>query len=84
MPLYDYECRKCGNQFEVLVRPGSPTPACTECGSEEIERQLTSFAVSTEGSREANIKKARKAGEKMRKDKAVAQFEYEEKHRHEH
>jgi len=34
MPLYDYECRKCGHEFEVLVRPGSETPKCTSCGSE--------------------------------------------------
>ena len=83
MPLYDYRCRKCEHEFEALVRPGS-TPSCAECGSEDLERLLTNFAVSTEGMREANIKKARKAGEKTRKDKAIAQFEYEEKHRHHH
>lgn len=83
MPLYDYECKKCGSEFELLVRTGV-TPACTSCGSEELERQLTSFAVSTADSRQANIQKARKAGEKMRKDKAIAQWEYEEHHRHEH
>ena len=84
MPLYDYVCSKCGHEFEVLIRPGSADPSCSECGSTELERLLTNFAVSTEGLREANIKKARKAGEKMRKDKAIAQFEYEEKHRHHH
>ena len=83
MPLYDYICSKCGHEFEALVRTGD-VHSCAECGSTELERQLTSFAVSTEGVREANIKKARKAGEKMRKDKAIAQFEYEEKHRHHH
>ena len=83
MPLYDYICSKCGHEFEALVRTGD-VPSCAECGSTELERQLTNFAVSTEGSRDANIKKARKAGEKMRKDKAIAQFEYEEKHRHHH
>ena len=83
MPLYDYQCKKCKNEFEALVRTGD-VPKCPECGSLELERQLTSFGVSTEGIRQANIQKARKAGEKTRKDKAVAQFEYEEKHRHEH
>ena len=83
MPLYDYHCKKCGHEFEALIRTGD-TPACAECGSADLERLLTTFAVSTEGSRDANIQKARKLGEKTRKDKAIAQFEYEEKHRHHH
>jgi putative FmdB family regulatory protein len=83
MPLYDYHCKKCGHEFEALVRTGD-TPSCGECGSTELERLMTSFAVSTEGMRESNIQKARKLGEKTRKDKAIAQFEYEEKHRHHH
>ena len=84
MPLYDYQCKKCGHEFEALIRTGDPAPTCTECGSGDLERLLTSFAVSTDGSREANIKSARKKGEKTRKDQAIAQFEYEEKHRHHH
>ena len=47
MPLYDYECRKCGHEFEVLIRPGSETPKCSSCGSEELEAvsdgELTNF-----------------------------------------
>jgi putative FmdB family regulatory protein len=84
MPLYDYKCRNCGNEFEVLIRPGADTPTCAECKSQDLERLLTSFAVSTDSMRDANIQKARKAGEKTRRDKAIAQHEYEEKHRHHH
>ena len=32
MPLYDYHCHACGNDFEALVRASS-TPACPRCGS---------------------------------------------------
>ena len=29
MPLYEYECQKCGNKFEKIVKFNSPNPTCT-------------------------------------------------------
>ena len=84
MPLYDYECRKCGHEFEVLVRPGSATPKCSSCGSEELERLLSGFAVSSEHTRANNLASGRKFYAKDRKDQAMAQLEYEKHHREEH
>ena len=84
MPLYDYECRKCGHGFETLVRTGDPAPTCAECGSSDLEKLLPTVAVSTEHTRETNLGKARERAKKVSRDKAVAQFEYEEKHRHHH
>ena len=84
MPLYDYACRKCGHEFEALVRAGGSTPACTECGSEDLERLLSGFAVSSEHTRALNLKAGRKYYSKDRKDKAMAQYEYEKHHREEH
>jgi putative FmdB family regulatory protein len=40
MPIFDFHCRKCDHAFEVLVR-GSATVACPECGSEEVEKQVS-------------------------------------------
>ena len=84
MPLYDYDCRTCGHEFEVLIRPGSETPKCTSCGSEELERLLSGFAVSSEQTRANNIAAGRKFYAKDRKDQAMAQLEYEKHHREEH
>jgi putative FmdB family regulatory protein len=84
MPLYDFECRKCGHEFEVLVRPGSAAPACSECGSDDLEKLLSGFAVSSEATRANNLAAGRKFYAKDRKDQAVAQMEYEKHHREEH
>jgi putative FmdB family regulatory protein len=46
MPLYEYECRDCGRQFETLVR-GSETPHCPACAGENLEKALSTFAVSS-------------------------------------
>ena len=48
MPLYEYRCTGCDSQFELLIR-GSAVPACPACGSTSLERLLSMFAVSSEG-----------------------------------
>ena len=61
MPIYEYECRACHHQFELLVLPQhKDAPACPSCQSHELERLLSGFAVSSEGTREANLQAARK------------------------
>lgn len=46
MPLYEYECLECGDQFEKLIR--SPADAsnlkCPECGSDHLAERFSSFA----------------------------------------
>jgi putative FmdB family regulatory protein len=84
MPLYEYECKNCGHEFEKLVRAGDPAPTCTDCGSSDLAKLLPQVAVSTEHTRQQNLTKAREKAKKVGKDKAIAQFEYEEKHRHHH
>ena len=83
MPLYEYHCRSCSHDFEILVRTGD-TPRCSSCGSEDLEKLLSHMAVSTEGTRSLNFTKARERAKKVNRDKEIAQFEYEEKHRHHH
>ncbi len=44
MPIYEYECRKCGKRFEKLVpRAGTPV-ACEACGSADVQKQFSVFA----------------------------------------
>jgi putative FmdB family regulatory protein len=39
MPIFDFLCKECGCDFEVLVR-GSASPACPECGGTQVEKQV--------------------------------------------
>lgn len=48
MPLFEYACRECDRQFEVLVR-ASDTPECPSCHSTSLERRLSVFAAHTNG-----------------------------------
>jgi putative FmdB family regulatory protein len=47
MPIFEYACHDCGQQFETLVRSGT-TPECPSCHSTELDKQLSVFA--TQGS----------------------------------
>ena len=46
MPLFDFSCAGCGREFEALVRTGHPA-RCPGCGSEDLTRLPTAFAVKT-------------------------------------
>lgn len=49
MPLYEYRCDNCGNQFEVLQRldANAQDLECPECGSNELAKQFSTFAANT-------------------------------------
>jgi putative FmdB family regulatory protein len=46
MPLYEYECRKCGKVFELLRRMSDADRdlECPACHSKQVERQLSTFS----------------------------------------
>jgi putative FmdB family regulatory protein len=81
MPIYDYRCRQCSQQFELLVLKATPI-ACPHCQSGDLEQLLSGFAVSSDGIRHANAKASRRAAVTSRdfKDKKVAEAEYVKKH----
>lgn len=43
MPIYEYVCGRCRHAFEALVY-GSERARCPECTSDELEKQLSTFA----------------------------------------
>jgi len=50
MPLYEYECLKCGRRTEVLQRfDQAPLAACPECGG-EVKKLVSSPAFQFKGS----------------------------------
>lgn len=77
MPIYEYHCNACGNEFETLVLPHqSAQPACPKCQSADLEKLVSAFAASTEGMRQANALKSRQQQIAKRKDKIIADEEH--------
>lgn len=86
MPIYEYQCRQCANEFELLVLKNSPVPACPSCQSQDIEQLISGFAFSSDGISKERLKSARRrlANSKDTRDQKVAQVEYFKKEREEH
>ncbi len=76
MPLYEFRCQPCGHEFEALVRQPGPRTLCPSCRSDNLERQISSFAVSSDGTRHRNVMQARKDGTRTALDKARADQEW--------
>ena len=79
MPLYDFRCRRCGEEFERLVRK-EETVECPSCRGQDVERLLSTFALSTEERRAAAAKQSRKLQIAKNRDKVIAEEEYRQKH----
>jgi putative FmdB family regulatory protein len=45
LPIYEYECRKCGAVNEVLTQRGAPAPPCPECGSKDVRKAFSLVAL---------------------------------------
>jgi putative FmdB family regulatory protein len=49
MPLYEYECRKCGHRFERIQKFSDPmAKKCPECGG-KVEQMISAPAVQFKG-----------------------------------
>jgi putative FmdB family regulatory protein len=46
MPIYEYAC-SCGQRFEKLVRRFGEEVSCPSCMNQDVEKQLSVFAVAT-------------------------------------
>jgi putative FmdB family regulatory protein len=78
MPIYEYECRRCGDRFECLLLKSSPEAKCPSCQSTDLEQLISLCAVSSEASKEANLSAAH------RKTAAVHEEKRHEEHKQLH
>ena len=46
MPLFEFKCGECGTEFEELLfrRDEADEVSCPSCGSDTVEKLLSSFA----------------------------------------
>lgn len=61
MPIHDFRCSACGQQFELLVRSSS-LPACPHCASTALEKLVSLTA--PQGTSQAIVANARRAAAK--------------------
>ncbi len=50
MPLFEYTCKRCDSDFELLVR-GDEQPQCPQCGGHRLEKHLSVPAAHSAGAK---------------------------------
>ncbi|MBI5779131.1 MAG: zinc ribbon domain-containing protein [Planctomycetes bacterium] len=50
MPLYEYQCRKCQQVFEALIRSGKDTAdlSCPHCRDRKVNKLFSTFATNSD------------------------------------
>ena len=88
MPLCEYKCTGCGNQFELLVRLKADTTfeavGCPACGSDAVERMLSMFAVSSDSTRQASTAAAYKYNNTLNAKQEPDKQRVHIEHKHQH
>ena len=80
MPIYDYLCKDCRNQFEYLLLGTSAAATCPACGSANLEQLVSSFAARSEAASAANLSAAHRQAAARR----GARQHDQHRHLHEH
>jgi len=53
MPIYTYECKDCGEKFDLLIGVTSEKTElkCRKCSSKNIQKTISSFSVGNSGNK---------------------------------
>lgn len=49
MPIYEYVCDKCGEEFEELVRSERQKISCPSCKGKRVTKQFSLFGMKSSG-----------------------------------
>jgi putative FmdB family regulatory protein len=80
MPIYEYECKECRQNFECLVLRTSTPAECPFCKSTALEQLISACAVSSENTQRASLSAAHRKVAAARGDRLRDQHQ----HVHEH
>jgi putative FmdB family regulatory protein len=88
MPIFEFNCRACGNHFEHLVLPwwenANELPECPSCHKKDVEKALSICAVSSAATRQTSLQKARVRNSKVVREKETEEFKEMVDHANEH
>ena len=56
MPIYEFDCKDCGSQFEELVKTyaAEKDVVCPKCGTAHVTKRFSSFAAVAAGSAQSD------------------------------
>ena len=79
MPIYEYTCTGCDEEFELLLRHDT-IAVCPSCQSEDIKRHLSLTAIKSSGTHDLAMRAAKRRDRAQGREQMAAQREYELSH----
>jgi putative FmdB family regulatory protein len=79
MPIYEYSCKSCGNQFEMLIL-GAEEAVCPSCAGKELERLLSASYSKAGATSELALRAAKKRDQRQGRERMEEQRLYELNH----
>lgn len=79
MPIFEYACKECEDEFELLVRSSAP-PACPSCGARDLEKLVSLPRVKSSATRGMAMRAARRRDAKQARDRMHERIRYERSH----
>jgi putative FmdB family regulatory protein len=71
MPIYEFECEKCGSRFEELAPGDARSLPCPECGAARTKRLLSELSPAPRQPRGAGVR----SDESRRREREAAREE---------
>ncbi len=62
MPIYEYKCKKCKEEFECLVIGSAKDITCPACNGRKVERLMSACRFKSSGKAAASGEKAAASG----------------------
>ena len=84
MPIFEYRCCACREEFETLALGSSAPADCPSCSSAELERVLSISSVSSDSTRRRASRDIRARNRALRKDHAHEEVKRIESHARDH
>ena len=79
MPIYEYSCKKCGHQFEMLIL-GKEEAICPSCSGRELEKLLSLTYGKAGGVSDLAMRAAKKRDQRQGRERMEEQRLYELNH----
>ncbi|RJQ63598.1 MAG: zinc ribbon domain-containing protein [Desulfobacteraceae bacterium] len=57
MPIYEYQCKSCNEEFECLVM-GNEKPCCPCCNSKKVGKRMSACGFVSKGSKGETVSRA--------------------------
>ena len=84
MPIFEYRCSACRDEFEILVLNSSDVSACPSCGCKDVEKLMSMSSVSSDQTRRRASGDIRARNRALRLDHSREEVKRIESHAQDH